>query len=477
MIKLNEELTSKQYIAVISSLAILFLLPMIISGSYYVDDVIRSNTGMLGWWDLGRPASDLVVSAISFNFIRSADVYPVTILLSCLANILTSCYLGKIFSIRHTITSALVCSLPTINSLYIQNMMYRYDCLPMSLSVLLAVYAQFVILNKRSYFLLFSPMALIASFMLYQPAAPSFVVLTIFLYAYNFENKLSYSTLIKSISSFAVSISSYTIYTKLAITTARSKLVFERPDWIDFMLGNASKLLDLYVRAYSYIGLSIILLLCIFCFVVYIKFIFISNPNRHKYRLLSLIMIPFPLYAFIASMILITVIAEWPAGPRVAIPFGFFCFGAMILFFKHIRFNGCFFVIPLFFVFSSIVTSAAASNAYGSQVRIDTSTALRITHQERFKSRNVFVGGRLQSSSIAINNEKSFPVIKDINFPANHWIMSLMLRANGVSKVVISGDVRKKEILTKKACEKGVIIEKVKYNICEMNGDVYVYLK
>ncbi|EKJ3309569.1 hypothetical protein PHM89_003973, partial [Escherichia coli] len=62
MIDLKKDLTLKQFLLTLSLMAFLFAMPIILSGSYYVDDIIRANTGMLGWWSLGRPISDVAVS-------------------------------------------------------------------------------------------------------------------------------------------------------------------------------------------------------------------------------------------------------------------------------------------------------------------------------------------------------------------------------------------------------------------------------
>lgn len=480
MLDLKSELTSKQFLLALSIMALFFTMPIILSGNYYVDDIIRSNTGMLGWWGLGRPASDFIISLVSFNFNGSSDVYPVTILLACSANIFTSYTLCKIFSLKYSLSSAIICSLPTVSPLYIQNMMYRYDCLPMSLAIMLAVYAHYVIFNKNYSFILISSMMLIFSFMLYQPATPTFVVLSIFTYINSKQLEKDSSLITKSALSFAISIASYSLYTKLAVNTTRSKLVFERKDWFEFMGSNAIKLFDIYERAYSAFGIVVISLLCIYCVMKYTHAIFTNSAVKSVHRFLRLVMLPFPVYALIASSILIAIIAEWPAGPRVAIPFTFFLFGIILTTYRYTKFKAVFIVLPAAFVAHAIVTSAAVSNAYNSQIKMDYNTALLLANdldKKDISRGKLFISGRTKPTDLSLNNEKAFPIIKDINFPANHWVMSLILREYGLKNVVIDGSVQLKEHLAQSACAKNTMLERSRYNICYLNDNTYVLLK
>ncbi|MEM7873942.1 hypothetical protein Q4R10_16235, partial [Morganella morganii] len=49
---------------IISFIIFLFVLPILISGNLYQDDILRSANGEAYWGVLGRPLSDLVVMSI-----------------------------------------------------------------------------------------------------------------------------------------------------------------------------------------------------------------------------------------------------------------------------------------------------------------------------------------------------------------------------------------------------------------------------
>ncbi|EPA0138104.1 glucosyltransferase domain-containing protein [Enterobacter hormaechei] len=480
MIDLKKDLTLKQFLLTLSLMAFLFAMPIILSGSYYVDDIIRANTGMLGWWSLGRPISDVAVSLVSFSINTSSDVYPVTILLACLTNILTSYILCKIFKLKYNLSSALICSLPVINPLYIQNMMYRYDCLPMSLAIMLSVYSYYINTNKNITSSITSIIMLIVSFMLYQPATPAFVVLAIFSYAYREQSKENNNIIAKSALHFATAIILYSLYTRFSVTTSRSKLVFERKDWFDFMIGNSMKLFDIYVKAYTTVFILVISALCIYCVAKYTFAIFKNKHINAPHKWIGMIMAPYPAYALIAASILIIIIAEWPAGPRVAIPFGFFVFGVVLLTYKYTTYKSMLIIIPAYLIFYSIVSSSAVSNAYSSQIKMDYNTALMLANDLENSNSNtgkIFVSGRTKSTDLAINNERSFPIIKSINFPANHWIMSLILKEYGFRNVEINGKIKEKESMAQSACAKNILVNKYRYEICRANGNTYIILK
>lgn len=80
-------------------------------------------------------------------------------------------------------------------------------------------------------------------------------------------------------------------------------------------------------------------------------------------------------------------------------------------------------------------------------------------------------------TDLAINNERSFPIIKSINFPANHWIMSLILKEYGFRNVEINGKLKEKERMAQSACAKNILVNKYRYEICRANGNTYIILK
>ncbi|EJP7653265.1 glucosyltransferase domain-containing protein [Escherichia coli] len=116
------------------ALALLYVLPLLLSGVLYVDDMGRAYRGF-GWEADGRSIASAVVFALSFgNGILSA--FPFSTIISSLI-FLYSGYLltDKLFKLEG-ILKVLLSSFLLTSPFLLENLAYRYDSLPMALSVL-----------------------------------------------------------------------------------------------------------------------------------------------------------------------------------------------------------------------------------------------------------------------------------------------------------------------------------------------------
>ncbi|EJT8150048.1 glucosyltransferase domain-containing protein, partial [Escherichia coli] len=173
------------------SLAILYVLPIIIANAYYIDDMGRVLSGY-GWHEDGRIFATYIMQIMSFGSLIS-QMAPLSTILSALimfvAGYLLSTYLfeGDKLLIK-------ACSLLLLTSpFFLENISYKYDSIPMSLSVLLAI-TPYIARNKVSFFI-FSATCLTLVFGLYQTSAMAyFAVLACFI-----VKDLSISSIIKNI--------------------------------------------------------------------------------------------------------------------------------------------------------------------------------------------------------------------------------------------------------------------------------------
>ncbi|MCH4635433.1 glucosyltransferase domain-containing protein [Escherichia coli] len=207
------------------SLAILYVLPIIIANAYYIDDMGRVLSGY-GWHEDGRIFATYIMQIMSFGSLIS-QMAPLSTILSALimfvAGYLLSTYLfeGDKLLIK-------ACSLLLLTSpFFLENISYKYDSIPMSLSVLLAI-TPYIARNKVSFFI-FSATCLTLVFGLYQTSAMAyFAVLACFM-----VKDLSISSIIKNIPTAIISIASfllsYAIYSFLVkyigIQLSRGELI------------------------------------------------------------------------------------------------------------------------------------------------------------------------------------------------------------------------------------------------------------
>ncbi|MDU4943881.1 MAG: glucosyltransferase domain-containing protein [Mixta calida] len=123
---------------VIIGATFLFILPLMLSGILYQDDILRSMNGEPYWGALGRPLSDVVVMALGFGSGYVIDAFPLSLIIAaaflCASSLLLYCR----FSIQRGISSGIVFSLFSLSPFFLQNLSYHFDCFPMMLGVFLA---------------------------------------------------------------------------------------------------------------------------------------------------------------------------------------------------------------------------------------------------------------------------------------------------------------------------------------------------
>ncbi|MEG5919177.1 glucosyltransferase domain-containing protein [Enterobacter hormaechei] len=153
---------------------------------YYIDDLGRSLEGYSGWSRNGRPLADLFFYVISFGA-PLPDISPLPqilgiALLSLGAYLTGKTYLGH--SERVGGLSFLLCLPLAISPFYFENMSYKYDAFPMSLSVLCAMLPFVVRINGSIKFLTACIISILFSLCLYQAALNIYIIFTM-LYVLN----------------------------------------------------------------------------------------------------------------------------------------------------------------------------------------------------------------------------------------------------------------------------------------------------
>ncbi|EKY9382405.1 hypothetical protein RD346_000954, partial [Escherichia coli] len=65
-------------------LGLIFTMPILMANVYYVDDLMRASTGILGWVTLGRPLTDITFQSLSASS-QAVDIFPLGLILSVIA--------------------------------------------------------------------------------------------------------------------------------------------------------------------------------------------------------------------------------------------------------------------------------------------------------------------------------------------------------------------------------------------------------
>lgn len=167
----------KKMLALYAGLALLFIYPLIQAGVFYRDDLDRAITGQYGWRGLGRPMADILMKILSASGHYNLDLFPYTMIASCLFIGAASLMLSKHLVKMDVPNEKLVTALLIFNPFFLQNIAYRYDSLGMSIAFFLAVAAYTYSSSSQIREYSVKVIAGVLSLTLYQPCANIFIAL------------------------------------------------------------------------------------------------------------------------------------------------------------------------------------------------------------------------------------------------------------------------------------------------------------
>lgn len=160
-------------------LSVIYVLPLVIADYDYLDDYRRNLYGY-GWQHDGRFIATLLSQIWSLNSLNFS-IFPFSTILSALILGFTGYLLTYLFNIEKDKTikwsSLLIVTMPT----FLGNLVFKFDCLPMSLSLLVVV-LPYLFYNYRFKFFVASVVGIFLSLGLYQSGATCyFIVGSLFL--------------------------------------------------------------------------------------------------------------------------------------------------------------------------------------------------------------------------------------------------------------------------------------------------------
>lgn len=160
-------------------LSVIYVIPLVIADYDYLDDYGRNLFGY-GWQHDGRFIATLLSKIWSLNA-DTFSIFPFSTILSALILGFTGCILTHLFNIEQNKTikwsSLLIVTMPT----FLGNLVFKFDSLPMSLSLLVIV-LPYLFYNSTLKFFLTSTIGVFLSLGLYQSGATCyFIVGSLFL--------------------------------------------------------------------------------------------------------------------------------------------------------------------------------------------------------------------------------------------------------------------------------------------------------
>lgn len=125
------------HLGAILSAGALFVLPIVLADTCYMDDAPRTMDGY-GWTKSGRPLASLLMAFLGFRSRNLPDLAPLGQLAGiAFLSFAAWVFAARLFEARRTegMLPRLACALPVfMQPFFLENLSYRYDCLPMSLA-------------------------------------------------------------------------------------------------------------------------------------------------------------------------------------------------------------------------------------------------------------------------------------------------------------------------------------------------------
>ncbi|WP_393950078.1 glucosyltransferase domain-containing protein [Kluyvera intermedia] len=338
--------TKLEYGAIIKLLIIsaFYILPIIISNRYQVDDVGRSLDGYTGWAKNGRPLADFLSTILNFGE-PLTDSSPLGLILGILVLCFTISLYAKI-NLKQIDSKLgfLAVFMFIANPFYIENLSFKFDVLTMCISVGL-LFLTFSLPNRPRYYIL-GLLLTSSSLMLYQASIGIYPMLTVFSIMCFSGGSISFREIFKSISiRLVVLIAAYAIVHSITYkyvethdySKIHSELIPITTDGFEILLKNCIKSLELiylYLQPVPQWILWVYGLLFSCLFIKHVISITNSIGKWYFRALWILFYISLPVAVFFFSFIHIALLKLPVWNVRV-----FASFGCVLLFFGAITFQ------------------------------------------------------------------------------------------------------------------------------------------
>ena len=418
-------MNNKKYFYLYSFLLFLWCLPFLFYQDFYRDDYTRLVSGYAGWENAGRPLATILYNLLSMNIGTISNLYPLPIFLSILA-------LAYVFSQLHAnikryhqsfsdwiITPSIL--LIVANPLFIQNLAYQYDVLPMCLALATSIMA-FLVLDNSKKSIAISVLLLVVSLSLYQPASNVFVVIALF--HLSFSLKASPASLRSILSHFLVYITSLAVYYFLVFVASPIKPI--RSEKIAF-----SELPQSFEKNYHALlsilsSLHLPLLLILLCFLLVAGWIIRKAFLLYKQKrgvLLSVLVALSPLFILLFIWGPLLMLKETMNFPRTYMSIGMILCCMSLLATQKIRLL----VIPTYlFIFSSAIVLNSFCFVQHQQFIFETKaigdTVAEISKDKKlYSTLMIFSYGNMPLAKNTVFLREKIPYLDQIQKPAYRW--------------------------------------------------------
>lgn len=433
--------TDKKTLSMIILLSLIFFLPIIFSNHYYVDDLGRSILGYSNWSQNGRPVADWVFLAISFGPVLP-DISPLPQIIATIAMSFCAYMCTTSFFDNESRITKVMAVMPLITSPFLlENMSYKYDSLPMTLSILCASLPFiFKIERWQTHFItcLISVMLVLC---IYQASINIYIIFSITLVLSNFKDgntNKGFSIIATSMSGLAVSYIFYSAFVSPNLLAGSYNIRHSElattglKEALDVISRNIDSFIKLISLSFTPAFLCFAIIFIAIAFIGLIKITIVdcgSNIFIKAIKITITLASPFAVVILIAGPMLL--LKDPVISPRVMM-----AFGATITFFtiltlwtvegnKYLR--NIISIVFSFYYLYSLGFAFAYANALDNQEKYENSiitTMISDINGNNFeKHEKIAFKGKMPMSPEGRLAEKKYPLIGSLIQPSinNQW--------------------------------------------------------
>ncbi|WLD23445.1 glucosyltransferase domain-containing protein [Flavobacterium dauae] len=357
------KLSYKKIVLILFVASFFYILPVILANTFYIDDMNRTVEGY-NWNRDGRFISSKLMHLLSNQSRVVYSLFPYSTIFSTFLLSLSGFILSYILGIRDkiqlTFSGLIIATCPFL----LEILTYKFDCLPISLSIFCAV-LPFIWYKHKIKFFITSFLFLFLIFGFYQTTALSYaIILCVFLIKDVWTNQYKQILINGSLAlvSFVLAFLFYQFCLKQSgitmVDTQRSEFIFGNPDFYNLLKQRWNGFKDLL---FSLIKSSYNISLIIACIAVVSglgAFLYVKrNSNRTILNILLTVFLVLFIVLLAVSINLVVMEPRW--SPRSLIGFSFvllLLFYAVIQLPKKFQLTGYFAFLPLFF-YSFVISS------------------------------------------------------------------------------------------------------------------------
>ncbi|WP_016857086.1 glucosyltransferase domain-containing protein [Candidatus Williamhamiltonella defendens] len=412
-------------------LTLIYIFPLILANVYYLDDMHRAMAGY-GWSDSydGRILSTLLMQMLSLNT-TIGNLFPYPTILSALIFTTSGYFTCKISGIEDQKKIKICSFIPLVSPFILQNLSFRYDCLPMSISVIACI-IPFLFFSNQYIFIILSIIGLLVSAFTYQSSISIYPMLCIIKSIRDLiDNK--HQEVIKNIFLSIVSFFIFLLMFKIIqilfsiqIDESRSDLVFSTSNPFELiknnirLVKNTVSILNYGITKFNVYGLSTLTFLSVI--------LFLFSPVK----IINKLILIFLLFGLpVISILIPLLLKNTNVSPRVLIGISFIPYGFLI-FISRLSNKMCTYIGTFIFL-TALPIMSTYSNALLSQNKYELEMARRIFNKIDIKDQNIVVDGIIPESSEVKIAKKNFPFLNSI-IPQHfaEFRIGLLLNLNGI---------------------------------------------